>query len=137
MVQRQIISKLQKTSQNWARQTDQILQERLGIGLAQLKIIDLLHDENVLSQRELADNLSQTEASISRQIKLMHQQGWLLVATDLNERRKRRVKLAPAGQRIVMAAQEIVNEQSQKMLQNVNLKQQQSLLDLLQKLNIN
>lgn len=133
---REIVLKLQKISQNWARQIDQNLQERLGIGLAQLKIMELLQDGQILSQRQLADDLSQTEASISRQIKLIQERGWLIVATDSNERRKHLVKLNPTGQKIVVAAQEIVSEQNQKMMQNINTKQRQVLLDLLQKIGI-
>lgn len=134
MLQRQIIFKMQRFSQNWSRQADQSLQERLGIGLSQLKIMNLLQDDNVLSQKELANNLSQTEASISRQVKFMQKHGWLITATDPTERRKRLVKPTAAGQKIASAAQEVVNEQSQKMLQNISPKQQQALLDLLQKL---
>lgn len=136
MLQRQIISKLQKISHSWVRQTDQALQERLGIGLSQLKIMDLLQNDVVLSQRQIADELSQTEASISRQVRLMQERGWLTTATDPSERRKRLAQSTLAGQKITIAAQEIINEQNQKLLQNISPKQQQAFLDLLQKLEI-
>ncbi|HXR49776.1 MAG TPA: winged helix-turn-helix domain-containing protein [Verrucomicrobiae bacterium] len=49
-----------------AKQSDQVLQEQLGIGLSQFKILQVLQAEPRTPQREIARSLAQTEASISR-----------------------------------------------------------------------
>lgn len=121
-------------SQTWSRQVGQVLRERLGVGLAQLKIMNLLHAEPGASQRHLADSLAQTEASISRQIKLMQDYGWLQTIVDPNERRKRRAKLTPAGLKLTIAAQEVISEQNRIFCQKLTEKQQVLLLKLLKTL---
>ena len=68
---------LQHVSSLLAKQSDQVLQEQLGIGLAQFKILRTLQTEPRTPQREIAFNLGQTEASISRQVKLMIADGLL------------------------------------------------------------
>jgi DNA-binding MarR family transcriptional regulator len=70
---------LQHTASIMYRQSDQVLQERLGLGMSQYKILMILHEKPQIRQRVLADQLGQTEASISRQIKLLVERGMLVV----------------------------------------------------------
>ena len=57
---------LQHTATILMRQSDQVLQERLGIGMSQLKLLMMLQNSPNVQQRKLAECLGQTEASISR-----------------------------------------------------------------------
>jgi DNA-binding MarR family transcriptional regulator len=43
-----------------ARQSDQVLQERLGIGFSQFKIMMVLSHKPHIQQKEIADKLGQT-----------------------------------------------------------------------------
>src|SRR5688572_31693887 len=79
---------LQHTAAMLLRQSDQILQERLGIGMSQVRILTMLEHEPNVQQRKLADRLGQTEASISRQIKLMREKGFLTVAVNPKSKRE-------------------------------------------------
>lgn len=92
------------------RQSDQVLQERLGIGLSQYKILMMLQQPVNWSQRQIADSLGQTEASISRQVKLLIERGMLAVNTDPAERRKHQLRATTKGVKITHAAQDTLAE---------------------------
>ena len=99
---------LQHTATMMLRQSDQVLQERLGIGMSQLKILIMLeHDPNA-RQREIADRLGQTEASISRQMKLMVEKGYLTVAVNPRSRREHLSAVTTKGLKITEAAKEVL-----------------------------
>jgi DNA-binding MarR family transcriptional regulator len=57
---------MQRLSFLLARQSDQVLQEQLGIGFSQFKILMALGWDPSCQQRHIADKLGQTEASVAR-----------------------------------------------------------------------
>lgn len=87
-----------------AKQSDQVLQEQLGIGLSQFKILRTLQTEPRTTQREIAGTLSQTEASISRQVKLMLSDGLLQSLRNPKDRREHLTVVTPKGERLTEAA---------------------------------
>lgn len=99
---------LQHTATMLLRQSDQVLQERLGIGVSQLRILTMLEHDPGARQRQLADRLGQTEASISRQIKLMVEKGYLAVAVNPKSRREHLATITPKGVKISVAAKEVL-----------------------------
>src|SRR6266545_1497160 len=100
---------LEHTASIIHRQSDQVLQERLGIGLSQFKILMMLQ-WRPHTQRELADSLGQTEASISRQIKLLVEKGMLTVTVNPQNRREHRTTPTAKGIKVGQAAQEVMAE---------------------------
>lgn len=92
-----------------ARQSDQVLQERLGIGFSQFKIMMVLSHKPHIQQKEIADKLGQTEASISRQIKLLTEQGLLQAVRRPENKRERVTTLTPKGERYTDEAVDILN----------------------------
>jgi DNA-binding MarR family transcriptional regulator len=99
---------LQHIAAIMGRQTDQVLQERLGIGLSQLRILLLLQHEPGVSQRTLGNRLGQTEASISRQIKLMAEKGYLVTAVNPKSRREHLAMITAKGIKITEAAKDVL-----------------------------
>lgn len=91
-----------------SRQTDQILQERLGIGVSQFRILALLEPGQGVRQRVIADQLGQTEASISRQIKLLATKSLVEVAKSAESRRDRNVLLTIKGVKLTEAAKDVL-----------------------------
>ena len=100
---------LQHIAAIMGRQTDQVLQERLGIGLSQLRILLLLQHEPGVSQRTLGNRLGQTEASISRQIKLMIDKGYLSSAVNPKSRREHLAMITPKGIKVTEAAKDVLS----------------------------
>jgi DNA-binding MarR family transcriptional regulator len=122
---------LQHVAVTLQRQSDQVLQERLGIGMSQYRILMMLQALPETNQRKLADRLGQTEASISRQVKLLHEKGFLATRIDPAERRRHLTTPTLKGLKITEAAREILNNYHAPMLANLGDKQQQQLKEML------
>jgi DNA-binding MarR family transcriptional regulator len=90
------------------KQAEQILQEQLGIGLSQFKILMVLEWNPRVPQRHIADSLGQTEASISRQIKVLTGKGLLVSKRDPQNRRKHITAPTPLGMQVTEAATNIL-----------------------------
>lgn len=113
------------------RQSDQVLQERLGIGFSQFKILMALKMHTGVQQRQIADYLGQTEASISRQIKLMAELNLLQSVINPASRREHRTTLTAKGDRVTEEAMRILNDFHMPMFDRLTAKQQEQLLECL------
>lgn len=112
-----------------SRQSDQVLQEQLGIGLSQFKILMALSWNPHVRQKKLADSLGQTEASISRQIKLLHDKGMLLTRVNPAERREHLTEVTTKGFKIAEAARAIMAQHTAPLIQRLSDKQVQQLIE--------
>lgn len=110
-------------------QTDQVLQERLGIGFSQYKILSVLHESPNIQQRQIAITLGQTEASISRQIKLLITQGLLSSKVYPQNRREHVTALTPRGERFIDEALRVINTYHAPAFRHLSEKQQVQLLE--------
>lgn len=113
------------------RQSDQVLQERLGIGLSQFKIMLTLEWSPHIQQKQIAERLGQTEASISRQMKLLEEQGLLNNTVNPANRREHIIRLTPKGERFTEEAKEILDAYHQPVFDTMNDKQKAVLTELL------
>jgi len=68
-------------------QSDQVLLEQLRLSLAQYKILRLVGTGDRVPQKAIAQKLGQTEASVSRQIKLMAGRGIIQSLRDPRDKR--------------------------------------------------
>lgn len=125
---------LQHTAHIIYRHSDQVLQERLGIGMSQYKILMLLQERPHTQQRTLADLLGQTEASVSRQIKLLCEKNMLLVEVNPKNRREHLTTPTLKGQKLAAAAQEILQDYHSPAFDQFNDKEKQQLAEMLHKI---
>lgn len=116
------------------RQIDQILQERLGIGLSQFKMLALIEWRPGVTQRELANNLGQTEASISRQIGVLVNKGLLVSHVDPAERRRHLAALSTKGAKLLLAAHEVLATAYEPMFAHLNPREKEQLQKVLARL---
>lgn len=114
-----------------SRESDQLLLEQLGIGLSQYKILTTLHEHPHVQQRAIAAALGQTEASISRQIKLLKEKGMLVSPRNPINRREHIADLTARGLRIIEAAEAILDNYHRTFFSNLNQKQHKQLDELL------
>jgi len=91
-----------------SKQADQTLQEQLGIGFSQFKILMVLEWNPRVQQRTIALSLGQTEASISRQIKLLEGKGLISARADPQNRRKHTITPTTLGMQVTEAASAIM-----------------------------
>jgi DNA-binding MarR family transcriptional regulator len=116
------------------RQSDQVLLERLGIGFSQFKILMVLRWNPHIQQRVIAERLGQTEASISRQIKLLLGQGFLQSEKRPENRREHITTLTPKGERFIDEAMSILNSYHAPVFGSLSEKQQAAVLSSLQQM---
>lgn len=113
-----------------ARQSDQVLLEQLGIGFSQFKILQVLKKQPHIQQKKIAAHLGQTEASISRQIKIMMQDGLLTARVSSQNRREHITTLTPRGERFVDESIRILNKYQQDVFACLGGKQSQFISHL-------
>lgn len=104
----QLLYLLQHIASVTDKQVEQLLKEQLGIGLSQYRILTALEWTPRVQQKTIAENLGQTEASISRQVALLAQKGMLVIRHDQTNRRKHVIMPTPAGMQIHEAATAII-----------------------------
>lgn len=114
-----------------SRHADQALQEQLGIGLSQYRIMLAVQANPRIQQRDIASSLAQTEASVSRQVKLLINQGLVESAVDPRDRRARITVLSPRGQRFAESAKAIFDKAHQPALDGLTAKQQKAFFEAL------
>lgn len=122
---------LQHVASVLERQSDQVLLERLGIGMAQYRIMVLLQETPETEQRRLADSLGQTEASISRQMKLLAEKGMVLSVVDPQERRRHVATLTPKGHKVTNAARDVLGQYHEPVANNLTDKQKVQLREIM------
>ena len=113
------------------RQADQMLQERLGIGMSQFAVLSNLEQRPLTKQRTLADMLGQSEASVSRQITLLKQKNLLSTTVDPEERRRHLASLTTKGAKITLAAHDVLDHFYEQLLGTLNNREQTQLQSLL------
>lgn len=114
------------------RQSDTLLQERLGIGFSQFKILMALKWHASVQQRHIADKLGQTEASVSRQIKLLKDAGFLTVKQNSQNKREHITTLTTKGVNTIDKAITALNAYYIPTFERMTPEQQEKLRDLLQ-----
>lgn len=114
------------------RRSDQVLQERLGIGLSQFKIMMTLQKAPRVQQKQIAEKLGQTEASISRQIKLLQEQGLLQTVINPANKREHITTLTTKGDRFTDEALSMLEKYHAPMFDKLTDKQQDALRESLE-----
>ncbi len=105
------------------RLSDENLQKKLGVGFSQFKLMIGLSKHPGCEQQELAMYLGQTEASISRQIRLMGDLKLIKAELDKNDKRRRRVVLTQKGKDTFEKAQKLLEYQHREVLKVLDDKQ--------------
>jgi DNA-binding MarR family transcriptional regulator len=108
------------------RQFDQALLEQLGIGTSQYRILLVLEAHPDISQRRLAANLGQTEASISRQVRVLQAKSLISTQVHPRSRRERVTNLSPKGMTVITVAKDLFTQIAANLLGTLSDRQQKS-----------
>lgn len=123
---------LQHVTTLMSKQSEQVLQERLGIGFSQFKILRVLQSNPHIKQREIASNLGQTEASISRQVKLMLDEGLLHSTISPKNRREHITVPSAKGVKLTEAAMDALAQYHTPTFAALSEKQREQLREILE-----
>ncbi len=116
------------------KQTDVILLEQIGIGFSQYKILRSLQHQDSVQQKQIAQYLGQTEASISRQIHVLEGQGLIKNVVRKENRREHTITLTDKGEKLLDHAVIIVTKYHAPMFEHLSRKEQESLQTILEKM---
>jgi DNA-binding MarR family transcriptional regulator len=116
------------------RQSDQVLQEQLGIGMSQFRILQAVQANPSVQQKQVASLLGQTEASVSRQVKLMMTRGMISAEANPQNRREHITVILPKGERLLEAGVQVLANYHGPAFQSLSGRQQAKLVELLSEL---
>ena len=116
------------------RQSDEALHSNLGTGFSQFKILMAAKHSVGLKQNDIASHLGQTEASVSRQIKLMKADGLLSVLVDPNNRRARSIVLTDKGADLGKRCVEVLEHTHSTVFGSLSFSEQKLMRELLERL---
>lgn len=94
------------------------LKRQVGIKYAQYKILLALDGIDKMSQTSIAKLLGQTEASISRQMRVMDGEGLIRINLHSADRRKRSVSLTKRGRRILNQSRILINTLNKEIVES-------------------
>jgi DNA-binding MarR family transcriptional regulator len=104
---------------------DELLLSKANVGLSQVRIMGALHKSAPRSQRAVAGQLMQTEANISRQLRLMHKQGLVSIKKNKKDGRQRDVVLTAKGAKKQDVAEKLLAAQQKQLLNTLDRKEVQ------------
>ena len=124
---------LHKLGAMMEKQSDAVLFEQFGLGFSQFKIMMALEHHQGGQQKEIAQFLGQTEASISRQIKLLEEADFISVGEQPENRKKHVITLTARGKQVSSDAMRALNTFYTPILDTMTQPEQMSVLSSLGK----
>ncbi len=109
------------------RQTDSLLHGACGVGFSQFKIMMVLLDHRDIRQRDVAEALGQSEASVSRQDQTLVDDGHVWSVKDLRDRRQRITRLTVKGEKLAGQATMILERHYAPMFSRLSVQDQTGL----------
>jgi len=116
------------------QQSNEALRRELGLGFSQYKILMAARHSVGLRQNDIARHLGQTEASVSRQIKLMKADGLLSVQVDPENRRARSIVLTDKGAVLSKRCVEVLESAHATVFGSLSFSEQKLMRELLERL---
>jgi DNA-binding MarR family transcriptional regulator len=113
---------------------DETLERETGVGLSATRIMSVLDRARPFSQRDVASQLRQTEANVSRQLHSMKKQGLVNITRNKKDSRQRDVTLTAKGARHYQQAEKLLRKQQREFLKILNASESAAFETAAQKL---
>ena len=112
------------------KRADEALKDQLGIGFAQYKVLEAINQNKLAKQNLIAELLDQTEASVSRQIKILHKKGLIIVGSVMGNKRAKELSLTRVGEDIVRQAEELLDVTQSQVVGGLSYQEQRLFQEL-------
>lgn len=112
------------------KRADESLRTQLDIGFAQYKVLEAINQNMLAKQNVVAQLLDQTEASISRQIKILHKKGLIKVSAVMGNKRAKELSLTVVGDEIVRQAEDILDVTQSQIIGGLSYQEQRLFQEL-------
>ena len=119
------------------KRADESLRSELDIGFAQYKVLEAINQNMLARQNMVAAMLDQTEASISRQIKILQKKGLILVSEVMGNKRAKELSLTVVGDEMVRHAEEILDVTQAQVIGGLSYQEQRLFQELFERMLIN
>jgi MarR family transcriptional regulator, repressor for mepA len=116
------------------KRSDEALQAELGIGYSQFKVLQVLNGQQGILQKDIAEKLHQTEASVSRQVHLLVAKGLIEARINPENRRQREVMLTVPGKQCIIDGIEIIDGAQATVFGSLGYHEQKVLAELAERL---
>lgn len=122
---------LHLASSSLDKHSDFVLREKIGIGLSQFRVLLVLLYEDGQNQISIADNLEQTEASISRQVSILRGKKLVEVRPRPDSKREKLVFITGKGLMLGESGLSILNSYHQPLFRDISEQDQKALKKIL------
>ncbi len=116
------------------KRADESLKQQTTIGFAQYKVLEAIGRNMLAKQNLIAELLNQTEASISRQVKILEKKGLLTIGTVMNNRRARELALTEKGEEVLRHSGELLEMVQSQVFGVLRFEEQQAMQQLLERM---
>jgi DNA-binding MarR family transcriptional regulator len=113
---------------------EEVLEQEAGVGLSAARIMSVLSSAKASSQRDIAMELRQTEANVSRQLHSMKKQGLVSITRNKKDSRQRDVTLTAKGAKHYQQAEKLLKKQQNQFLKSLNASEASAIEQAAQKL---
>ena len=108
--------------------------QRAGLYYGQPMILEYIKNHDLCTQRELADSLHISPASVATSIKRLEKSGFVRRASDKDDVRKNRLSLTDEGLKTLSDFRSICDETDKKMFHGFSEEECEQLCNFLQRL---
>ncbi len=116
------------------KRADENLKAQAGIGFAQFKVLEAVGSNMLAKQNLIASQLDQTEASISRQIKILQKKSLINVASVMGNRRARELSLTEKGEELLLQCVEILDMAQAQIIGALSYQEQRHFQELFERM---
>jgi DNA-binding MarR family transcriptional regulator len=125
---------IQKLAFLLEKRADDSLKSQIDIGFAQYKVLEAINQNMLARQNMVASMLDQTEASVSRQVKILQRKGLIIIADVMGNKRARELSLTRVGEEIVRSAEEIIEISQAQVMGSLSYQEQTLLHELFERM---
>lgn len=111
--------------------------QKAGLYYGQPMILEYIHDHTLCTQKELADSLHISPASVATSIKRLEKSGYVLRTTDKSDVRKNRLSLTDSGTDVLNGFRRICDETDKEMFAGFSAEECEMLCNYLDRLYTN
>lgn len=112
------------------KRADESLKTQVGCGFAQYKVLEAIGRNSLAKQNMIAELLDQTEASISRQIKILEKRNLIVVATVMGNKRARELSLTEQGEQLLLQCEGILDMSQAQIFGSLTYEEQMLFSEL-------
>ncbi|MCA9346230.1 winged helix-turn-helix transcriptional regulator [Candidatus Saccharibacteria bacterium] len=112
------------------KRADESLKSQVGIGLAQYKVLEAIGRNTLAKQNLIANLLDQTEASVSRQIKILQKKDLIVVGSVMGNKRARELSITELGEELLIQSSEILDYTQAEILGALSYQEQRHFQEL-------